>query len=386
MSKELFLKNLEAKTKAMPGIALAKIFAGSKLVRVLANAPGQSGSLRVLMNVLERESKRFNAQSLKQALDIFEPLVAETKTEPNKHPFIAFLLELQNLGNFDPLSVEVIEGSPNVLEALVKGEASREQKREVIEWLDRGQIRCAEKIWSLDGKSAIWIPQLYAIEAMNAVFSSFDFEVMHGAFYDKVPLKTSDWTKEQFEQSGVRFIPGSFVRKGAYVGKGTTVMPGGIVNSGAYVAGDGVMIDGGARVATGAQVGRGVKLGAGSGIEGILEPKGRLPSIIEDGAIIGANCEICGIVEERAIVASGVVMASGKKIFDLRTGKELTPRYMQIGERVVEIPYIPKERVAVSGIYMRGDFGISCILLLEKDASSTTLSEIPKNVDLYIRT
>jgi 2,3,4,5-tetrahydropyridine-2,6-dicarboxylate N-succinyltransferase len=221
---------------------------------------------------------------------------------------------------------------------------------------------------------------------MNAALSAFPMVKMGEHFYDKIPLKTEGWNAEDFEKAGVRFIPGCFARRGAFIGAGTTIMPGGIVNIGAYIEGSGVLIDGGARVATGAQVGKGVKLGAGSGIEGIVEPAGRLPSIIEDNVRIGANCEICGIVEEGAVVASGVVMASGKKIFDLRTNAEVEPRYMAIGDKFVEIPLIPRNRVAVSGVYTKTEqLGIDCIVLLEKDASDTTLAQMPKNASLYVK-
>jgi 2,3,4,5-tetrahydropyridine-2,6-dicarboxylate N-succinyltransferase len=139
-------------------------------------------------------------------------------------------------------------------------------------------------------------------------------------------------------------------------------------------------------VATGAQVGKGVKLGAGSGIEGILEPAGRLPSIIEDNVRIGANCEVCGIIEEGAVLASGVVMASGKKIFDLRTNKEVSPRYMAIGDTYFEIPLIPQNRVAVGGVYTKTtELGIDCIVLLEKDASESSLAQLPRNGQLYLK-
>ena len=37
-----------------------------------------------------------------------------------------------------------------------------------------------------------------------------------------------------------------------------------------------------------AQIGKNVKYGAGSGIEGILEPAGRLASIVDDNVKIGA--------------------------------------------------------------------------------------------------
>jgi tetrahydrodipicolinate N-succinyltransferase len=111
-----------------------------------------------------------------------------------------------------------------------------------------------------------------------------------------------------------------------------------------------------------------------------------LPSIVEDNVRVGANCELCGIVEEGAVVASGVVMASGKKIFDLRTRAEVEPRYMMAGDTLCEIPVIPKQRVAVGGVYLKdSNFGVDCILLLEKDAGETSLAQLPRNAQLYLK-
>lgn len=293
------------------------------------------------------------------------------------------------------LKLEVISTPENLFTKLADGSATSDEKHAAVMLLDQGFVRCAEKLFnysSVGGRVALtgahtWVPQTYATLCMTAAFSAYPMQQMGEYFYDKVPLKTAGWGANDFAAAGVRFIPGSFVRRGAYLGAGTTVMPGGIVNVGAYIAGAGVMIDGGARVATGAQIGKGVKLGAGSGVEGILEPPGRLPSIIEDNVRVGANCELAGIIEESAVVASGVVMASGKKIFDLRTNQIAQPRYMSVGDVLFEIPVIPKNRVAVGGVYLKegSSFGIDCILLLEKDASETSLAQLPKNSQLYIK-
>ena len=58
-----------------------------------------------------------------------------------------------------------------------------------------------------------------------------------------------------FEKGGVRYAPGSMVRKGAFIGPQTVVMNMAFVNIGAHIAGKGCMIDGGARVASCAQIG-----------------------------------------------------------------------------------------------------------------------------------
>jgi 2,3,4,5-tetrahydropyridine-2,6-dicarboxylate N-succinyltransferase len=121
------------------------------------------------------------------------------------------------------------------------------------------------------------------------------------------------------------------------------------VNIGAYIAGQGVMVDVSARVASCAQIGRNVKFGAGSGIEGVLEPAGRLPSIIEDHAKVGAMCEVSGILGEGSVLASGVVMASGKRVFDEGTGKVIPNLELTVAGVTYQIPVIPPYRLAVGG-------------------------------------
>lgn len=388
-AKDAFVENLTRLTPECPSVALARLTLDGALIRIVAQIPGQSASLRILAH-FQRDGK-LTHKEISAALEVFSPLLKEAQAAPGTHPTIDLLI---GLSPEQELGVELVTTSENLFNALLGGNATVSQKREGVMLLDAGKIRCAEKYRNyhvtpqgiaLD-ESGVWVTQNYAVACMNCAFSAYPMERMGDGFYDKVPLKTSSWSDDDFEKAGVRFIPGSFSRLGAFIGSGTTIMPGAIVNTGSYIAGQGVMIDGGARVATGAQIGRGVKLGAGSGVEGILEPQGRLPSIIEDNVRVGANCELCGIVEEGAVIASGVVMASGKKIFDLRTGLEVPPRYMAIGETIVEIPVIPKNRVAVGGVYQKTpQLGIDCIVLLEKDAQETSLAQLPKNTTLYIK-
>ena len=381
-SSEAFAENMK-KVRPIDGIGLMRLYVDNKLVGIIPNVPGKQNSLRIYANFTNNGT--LSADGINAALAVFEPLINEALENPGKHPSIDLLVHAHHQGK--TLNVTPFSTTSGLFVSLMSGEASQTQKREALTLLDCGVIRCAEKIHDINTGKGVWMPQLYAIDAMNAAFSAFDLQVMAGGFYDKVPLKTEEWEGKDFKEAGVRFIPGCFARVGAYIGKGTTLMPGSIVNVGAYIAGDGCMVDGGARVATGAQVGRGVKLGAGSGIEGILEPKGRLPSIIEDNVKIGANCEVAGIVEEGALIASGVVMASGKKIFDLRTNEEVEPRYMDVNGQRMAIPYIPAGRIAISGTYLRSgtQFGVGCILLLEKDAKDAALADVPKNAQLYIK-
>jgi 2,3,4,5-tetrahydropyridine-2,6-dicarboxylate N-succinyltransferase len=158
------------------------------------------------------------------------------------------------------------------------------------------------------------------------------------------------------------------------------------INIGAYIAGGGVMIDGGSRIASCAQIGRGVKFGAGSGIEGILEPAGRLASIVEDNVKIGAMCEVAGVIGEGAVVASGVVMASGKKIIDEETGDVVPPLECRVGSETFLLPVIPPYRLAVGGSLLssKGRIATDAVILKPGDLrESATLKHFRKQGILY---
>jgi 2,3,4,5-tetrahydropyridine-2-carboxylate N-succinyltransferase len=71
-------------------------------------------------------------------------------------------------------------------------------------------------------------------------------------------------------QEGVRSVPLSFVRRGAFVESGVILMPS-FVNIGARV-GAGTMVDTWATVGSCAQIGKNVHLSGGVGIGGVLEP------------------------------------------------------------------------------------------------------------------
>jgi 2,3,4,5-tetrahydropyridine-2,6-dicarboxylate N-succinyltransferase len=184
----------------------------------------------------------------------------------------------------------------------------------------------------------------------------------------------------------VRYAPGCRVRTGCYIGPGTVIMNQAFVNVGAWIAGSGVMVDVSARIASCAQIGKGVKFGAGSGIEGILEPAGRLPSIVEDHAKIGAMCEVSGIVSEGAVLASGVVMASGKRVFDEANGEIVPPLRLDVAGTTYLIPVVPPYRLAVGGSLLAesGRFATDAVILKPGDLRDTdTLKHFERQGILY---
>lgn len=184
--------------------------------------------------------------------------------------------------------------------------------------LNDGSARVAEKI------AGEWVVHQWLKKAVLLSFRINDNTVMEGAesrFFDKVPLKFSDYSQEQFQQEGMRVVPPAAVRSGSFIGKNVVLMPS-YVNIGAFVD-DGTMVDTWATVGSCAQIGKNVHLSGGVGIGGVLEPLQANPTIIEDNCFIGARSEIVEgvIVEEGAVISMGVYIGQSTRIYDRETGE-----------------------------------------------------------------
>lgn len=190
--------------------------------------------------------------------------------------------------------------------------------------LDSGAARVAEPAPDVAGGDGWRVNQWLK----KAVLLSFRLNDNHlidngpgaGHWFDKVPSKFSGWSEAEFRAAGFRAVPGSIVRRGAFVGKGAVLMPS-FVNIGAYV-GEGTMVDTWATVGSCAQIGKNVHLSGGAGIGGVLEPLQADPVIIGDGAFIGARAEVAeGVrVGEGAVLSMGVYLGASTKIIDRATG------------------------------------------------------------------
>jgi 2,3,4,5-tetrahydropyridine-2-carboxylate N-succinyltransferase len=187
--------------------------------------------------------------------------------------------------------------------------------------LDSGEARVAEP----DGAGG-WRVNQWLKKAVLLSFRLNDMAEIAGGpgaanWWDKVPSKFSAWGEAEFRAAGFRAVPGSIVRKGAFIGKGAVLMPS-FVNIGAHV-GEGTMVDTWATVGSCAQIGRNVHLSGGVGIGGVLEPLQADPVIIGDGAFIGARAEVAeGVrVGEGAVLSMGVYLGASTKIIDRATGE-----------------------------------------------------------------
>jgi 2,3,4,5-tetrahydropyridine-2,6-dicarboxylate N-succinyltransferase len=217
----------------------------------------------------------------------------------------------------------VIDGVWEVRNAdnwLDKSEMVREAVAEALDLLDRGEARVAEP----DGAGG-WRVNQWLKKAVLLSFRLNDNSLMPGPgganWFDKVPSKFDQWGEANFREAGFRAVPGSIVRRGAFVGKGAVLMPS-FVNIGAYV-GEGTMVDTWATVGSCAQIGKNVHLSGGAGIGGVLEPLQADPVIIGDGAFIGARAEVAeGVrVGEGAVLSMGVYLGASTKIVDRATGE-----------------------------------------------------------------
>ena len=201
-----------------------------------------------------------------------------------------------------------------------KGELP-EAVKEVINLLDEGKIRVAEK------KDNKWIVNQWIKQAILLSFKTNEMDSLSGPYsswYDKAHLlkgKTADWTKEDHEKAGFRMVPNSPVRKGSFVGKNVVLMPC-YVNIGAYID-EGTMIDTFARAGSCCQIGKNCHISAGTGVGGVLEPAQALPTIIEDNVFLGAMSEVVEgvIVGEGSVLSMGMYIGQSTKIVNRKSGE-----------------------------------------------------------------
>lgn len=211
--------------------------------------------------------------------------------------------------------MEIIEKIENFYEnGLFDKKQFEELSQEFINLLNEGKIRAAEKQSDSSWKINIWVKKGILLLFKYGELVRFS-EGSLFYYFDKHTLPLHPFTLDD----RVRIVPGgSSIRTGCYVARNVICMPPMYINIGAYVD-EGTMIDSHALVGTCGQVGKRVHLSAGSQVGGVLEPPGARPVIIEDDVLIGGNCGIYEgiLVRERAVLASGVILTSSTKVYDL---------------------------------------------------------------------
>jgi 2,3,4,5-tetrahydropyridine-2,6-dicarboxylate N-succinyltransferase len=239
--------------------------------------------------------------------------------------------------------------------SLLQSSDSQEAIREVVEKLDKGELRVAEPAasgWQVNEWIKKAVILYFPIQQMETI------EVGPFEFHDKIKLKRN------YKALGVRVVPHAIARYGSYVSKGVIMMPS-YINIGAYVD-EGTMVDTWATVGSCAQIGKNVHLSGGVGVGGVLEPVQASPVIIEDGAFIGSRCILVeGVrVGKEAVLGANVVLTASSKIIDVS------------GTEPVEMRgYVPERAVVIPGSYAKnftaGTFHVPCALIIGTRKEST---------------
>src|SRR5512140_1692467 len=218
------------------------------------------------------------------------------------------------------LTVNAAFDARDSVSTATKGEV-REAVDQALELLDKGEARVAER--EANGK---WKVNQWLKKAVLLSFRLNDMSAIPGgpgqaSWWDKVPSKFEGWGANRFRDAGFRAVPGSIVRRAAFVAPGVVLMPS-FVNLGAYVD-SGTMIDTWATVGSCAQIGKNCHISGGAGIGGVLEPLQAGPVIVEDNCFIGARSEVAEgvVVREGSVLSMGVFLGASTRIVDRDTGE-----------------------------------------------------------------
>lgn len=240
---------------------------------------------------------------------------------------------------------------------------------EVIESLDHGKLRIAEKI------NGAWHIHQWLKKAILLYFCIHDKTIFEGGYthyFDKIPLKFQKYTSDSFHKSGIRVVPPALARYGAYIAPNTILMPS-YINIGAYIDA-GTMVDTWATIGSCAQIGKNVHISGGAGIGGVLEPLQAHPTIIEDDCFIGARSEIVEgvVVEKSSVISMGVFLGQSTRIYNRETGKVT---YGRIPQGSVVVPgNLPSED---------GKYSLYCAVIVKQVDAKTRekigLNELLRN-------
>lgn len=238
---------------------------------------------------------------------------------------------------------------------LLKENSIQQTIREVVEMLDKGKLRIAEKIeegWKVNEWLKKAVILYFPINQMETT------EVGPFEYHDKIALKRN------YAEQQVRVVPPAVARHGAYLAPGVVMMPS-YVNIGAYVD-SGTMVDTWATVGSCAQIGKQVHLSGGVGIGGVLEPVQAAPVIIEDHCFIGSRCIIVegALIEEEAVIGANTVITASTHIIDVTQPEPVTYKGR-----------VPARSVVIPGSYTKhfaaGDYQVSCALIIGHRTPST---------------
>lgn len=156
--------------------------------------------------------------------------------------------------------------------------------------------------------------EYYGLPSSCVIFTQIDYaQRFMEAYSDRISSYRLEYDRRNSAiplldttQLQARIEPGSFIRDGAIIGKGCVVMMGAVVNIGANI-GEDTMLDMGCVIGARVHVGKRCHVGAGAVLAGVLEPPSKMPVMIGNDVLIGANA----VVLEGVQIGDGAVIAAG---------------------------------------------------------------------------
>ena len=165
-----------------------------------------------------------------------------------------------------------------------------------------------------------WSFQVWIKQAILLLFRFSSAAFVDGPWWwDKFSLLR--FSLQECRKRNLRIVPGSFIRKGAWIGNSTIIMPS-FINIGAFID-ERTMIDSGTSVGSCVFVGKGCHISSNVTLGGVLEPLQSRSVIVEDHVFVGAGCHIVeGIhLGKGSVLGAGVILTQSTKILDRSSGK-----------------------------------------------------------------
>lgn len=237
----------------------------------------------------------------------------------------------------------------------------------IIDRLDRGEDRAAVR------QGDTWVVNAWVKKAVLMYFRqtscSVDISGVRPS-YDKIPLKCSGWSTEQFEHAGFRLVPGAIIRRGAFIAPSCVIMPS-FINIGAFVD-TATMIDNMAYVGSCAQVGKNCHISGAAGLGGVLEPLQAAPVIVEDDCFIGAGVQIAeGVrIGQGSVIGLGTNISASTKIIERDTG-------------AIHHGYVPPYSVVIPGTYTDPNapqLSIQCAIIVKTVDANVRAKTAPNDL------
>lgn len=318
-----FVEEENKKNKIPLGFGIARVDLGSKGNVLCATYPllnwnGENlGSYAVFCRVVKKVISKSDSEAIfevdsdfvNEALNLFNPFLAESLNNKQIHKNIQILLELQKMQNlkssdfafrfvviYDDVKCQSVESSYMKLLALSLGKA---KLRSLV--LD-GIFALLENVaWS--GNKPYELSYLRE----NEIYLKLNGLYPHIDFVDKFPRYLMQVIPQY---DNIRLLDSAKTRFGAYLGSGGyTQMPGAsYVNFNAGVVGT-CMNEG--RISSSVIVGNGSDVGGGASILGVLSGGNSEPISIGENCLLGVNSSTGISLGDGCIVDGGIAVLAG---------------------------------------------------------------------------